>query len=400
MVTFFSQSIRVKVLPFVFICLGVLLLLIGFPEKGHALDVRVAPPMVNIVPGANNTVQLRYTGIESVFPDFSSTSPRGRFEAMDGRLLGTVNKSLAMPIVNSRGMAAEFLTIPVGVISAALERKQSRVFYRRVFSGYATGYETTSEVILTLVPASAGTFSLVRMELAFNQPLETAGTRPSSGGRITVPRFTKGLRAAATLTYNGGGVLRGQWKVDGQILSMVTRQINPGPRETIIASPLTPAFPTYGTGLHKVEFEILDPVPGFDVPMIYYYVTESYTGAPLGSLTLTNPGEQEHVPLSAKALPRFEWQPAGEATHYRFQLYRLDNTLTFDPRAPQAFAYQKPLLSAMTKQTTYDLTEFDVRDIDADVPCCWQVQAFDVDKMVAASVYRRIFFSGPAARTE
>ena len=82
------------------------------------------------------------------------------------------------------------------------------------------------------------------------------------------------------------------------------------------------------------------------------------------------------------------------------QIYRLDDTLTFDPTVPMRFAYQKPVLAAMTRQTAYDLTEFNMKDITADAPYCWQVQAFDADKMVAASIYRLVFFTGSAARTE
>lgn len=400
MATIFPQSPRVPTLSSTILSLGVLILLVaGLPAAVHALALRATPPAVTVVPGVNQKVQLLYTGIDFDIVNYTSTSPRGRFETSDGRVLGTVNKTVSIPVVNAvPSTARESLTIPAGIIAEALKHNR-RLFYRRDFSDYVSA-PVQVEVALTIVPASGGTFSVVRLELAFNQPLAAAGSRPSSGGRITVPRFTKELRAAATLTYNGGGTLRAQWKVDGQILNAVTQQLNPGLREIIITSPLTPSFPTFGTGLHKVTFEILDPAPAFDEPTITYYVTESYTGAPLGTLTLTNPGEQEHVSLSLKALPQFSWQSAGEEILYRFQLYRLDDTLSFDPRAPLAFAYQKPVLAAMTKQATYDLTEFDMKNIAPDVPYCWQVQAFDADKMVAASMYRRVFFAGPAGRTE
>jgi hypothetical protein len=381
--------------------LGVLVILIaGFPEAGHALDVTAVPSTVNIVPGVNNTAQLIYNGVDLANPNFISTSAQGRFETADGRLLGTVNRGLTMPIVNSRGTVAEFITIPARIIASALKLKQSRIFYRRVFDDIQGFFPGPVEVALPIVPASAGAFNLVRMALEFNQPLDADGTRPTSGGRITVPRFTKGLQAFATLTYNGGGTLRGQWKVDGQILRVVTQQLNPGLREIIIASPLTPSFPTYGTGLHKVEFEILDPIPGFDEPVIYYFVTEAYTGAPLGSLKLAEPLERAYVLFSPKQFPRFSWQPTGEDALYRFQLYRLDAVATFDSLAPLAFAYQKPLLAAVTKKPFYDLTVFDLDDIVLGSAYCWQVQAFEDNAMVGASAYRLVFFTGPAVNSE
>ena len=392
-----------RITPWLSACtfLGVLVILIvGFPEAGHALDVTVSPPAVNVVPGANNTVQLRYTGRETDIANYTSTSLQGRFETSDGRVLGTVNRILSIRIINAVPQEVrESLTIPARVISAALRLKQSRIFYRRNFLD-VLGAPVPVAVALPIVPTSAGAFNLVRMTLEFNQPLAAGGTRPTSGGRITVPRFTRGLQAFATLTYNGGGTLRGQWKVDGQILRVVTQQLNPGLREIIIASPLTPSFPTYGTGLHKVEFEILDPIPGFDEPIIYYFVTEAYTGAPLGSLKLAEPLERAYVLFSPQQFPRFSWQPAGEDALYRFHLYRLDAAATFDSLAPLAFAYQKPLLAAVTKKPFYDLTVFDLDDVVTGSPYCWQVQAFENNAMVGASAYRLVFFTGPSVSTE
>lgn len=277
-----SHGHAANVMAFALFLVCAVSILMGLPKAGHALEPRATPPASTIVPGLNNTVPIRYTSVDPGDPNFTSTSDQGRFLTEDGRLLGTVDRRLTMPIVNSRGSVAESLVIPAGVVTKVLKLKQSRIMYRRIFSGYATGYEETVDVMLTVVPASAGTFSLVRMELLFNQPSAAAGTRPTSGGRITVQRFAKELQAYAILTYNGGGTLRGQWKVDGQILGIVTRQLNRGPREVTIPSPPVPGLPTYGTGLHKVVFEILTPAPSFDEPMIYYFVTEAYTGAPAG----------------------------------------------------------------------------------------------------------------------
>ena len=382
------------------IYLGLVILLFTVsPDAVHALDVSVTPPTANIVPGLNNALQLRYSGTDLIDPNFVSTSAQGQFITQSGLVLGTVNRVLTMPIVNSRGVAVEVVTVPAAVITEALRLNQSRIAYQRDFADINAELESVF-VILPITASSAGAFSVVRMALEFNQPLEATGTRPSSGGRITVPRFTKGLKAFATLTYNGGGILRGRWKVDGQILSVVTRQLNPGQQEIVIPSPLNPPFPTYGTGLHKVEFEILNPPLGFDEPEIYYYVTEAYTGAPLGSLKLSGPRDRDRVLFSAAQFPRFSWQSSGEGSLYRFRLYRLDAVATFDSRAPLAFAYQKPELSAVTKAPHYDLGMSDRDAILLGSPYCWQVQAFKDDAMVGASFYRLVYFTGPAESTE
>ena len=381
----------------VFRCLAGLLLALAFPAVAAALTVTATPPKANIVPGVNSSVPVFYRAFELGSPAFFIVSPVGRFETGEGELLGTLNRSQTISLVNDNGSATENIIVPARVITAALKLDQNRIFFRRIFTPSIVDLApAVSEVELQIVPPSAGQFSLVRMLLEFNSPPGQDGSRPSSGGRITVPRNTRGLGAVANLTYNGGGTLRGQWKVDGQILGFVTRYLPVGQREVAIESPTTPVFPTYATGLHRVEFEVLEPVTGFEQPVIFYYVREEPPGPPPGSLKLLAPGDRAHVPLADDALPEFSWQPVREGVVYHLQLYGLESGVTPDGLSGADFNGRKPLLAAMTRDTSYALSVFDLDRIVPGMPYVWQVQAYEGQTGIAASHYRLVFFRAEA----
>lgn len=373
---------------------GLLLLSLIFPALAAALTVTATPPQANIIPGVNSSVPVFYRAFQPDAPSLIIVSPTGRFETADGTPLGSATRSQTINLVNNQGSAVENLIVPARVVTAALERNQSRIFFRRTFTGSLIDLLVSADVTIELqiVPPSAGQFSLVQMQLEFNRPPGLDGSRPTSGGRITVPRNTRELRAAATLTYNGGGTLRGQWKVDGQILSYVTRYLPAGQREVVIESPAAPVFPTYATGLHRVEFELLEPATGFDEPAIFYYVREQPPGPSLGSLKLLAPQDQTRIRLSVEELPKFSWQPARKGVVYHLQLYGLDKGLTPSAVSRTDFSGRKPLLAALTKDTSYALSVFDLHRIVPGMPYVWQVQAYDGQSGIAASQYRLIFF--------
>jgi hypothetical protein len=174
-----------------------------------------------------------------------------------------------------------------------------------------------------------------------------------------------------------------------------------GQREVAIESPTTPVFPTYATGLHRVEFEVLEPVTGFDQPVIFYYVREEPPGPPLGSLKLLAPGDRTHIPLAAEALPEFSWQPVREGAVYHLQLYGLEYGMTPEDLSSTDFSGRKPLLAAMTRDTSYALSVFDLDRIVPGMPYVWQVRAYEGQTGVAASQYRLVFFTPtPPGRDE
>ncbi len=368
--------------------------LLAFSGTASALTVTATPPSINISQGMSNSIQIFYRAFELDSTPFTATSSQGRFETAGETLLGLVNSPRTISLVNNQGSTTESVIVPAEVITAALALNQSRILYRRLFT--SVNGDSFCDVQLQIVPSSAGQFSLTQMTMEFNRPVTGNSTRPSSGGRITVPRNTRGLTATATLAYNGGGTLRGQWKVDGQILNHVTRYLTAGVREVTLSSPLTPGFPTYATGLHRVEFELLDPVPGFNEPIIFYYVSDEPPGPPLGSLKLITPLERDHIRLTPDALPEFSWQPARDGVVYHFQIYGLETPAAQQDVSRLDFSANKPLVAALTKKTSYTISIFDLNRIVPGIPYVWQVKAYNGRTGIAASLSRLVYFITPA----
>lgn len=365
-----------------------------FCEAALGVTVTVAPQNINVSQGMSNSLQIFYQAYEIDAATFSAISNQGRFETPEGEILGTVNTTIAIPVVNARGSATESAVLPAGVIREAMERNLTRIFFRRTFTpSVADLLPDTAEVQLQIVPSSAAQFSFTRMELVFNQPQTGEATRPTSGGRITVPRNTRGLTATARLTYTGSGTFRGQWKVDGQILEMVTRPLTAGISEITVTSGVTPGFPTYATGLHRVEFDIIDPVPGFVQPVVFYYVSDEPPGPSLGSLRLITPVDRQHIRLHKQALPEFSWEKGRPGVVYHFQIYGLDTPAAAQDLSRVDMTGHKPLVAALTQEPAYRISIFDVDRIVPGIPYIWQVKAYDGNTGVAASLSRVVYFT-------
>jgi len=382
-------------------CLICMALLLLAPAMALAdPNISATPRMANISPGAQSPVQLLYTVLESI-PNttYVATSTQGAFYTPSGDLLGTVDRAVSINVVNSRGTGTELLLVPARITAAAMKAEVGRIIFRRIFKTSAADIPPGAmEAALQIVPSPAGEFAIIGLRLEFNQPAPADAPRPPSGERITVPRNTKGLRAAAIVTYNGHGMLRGRWVADGQILGFVTKQLLPGMREAIIASPAVPAFPTYATGLHTVRFEIQDPAPTFDLPGIQYFVTAEERIPNLPAIGLQAPQDRDHVALSSESPPVFSWTPAQEGATYLFRLFTLEPEAMTRPLTE--LDTSTPVLSARTGRNYYMLSVFDLAKLVTNSPHAWQVQALVDGKPVAASEYRVVVFSGAASELE
>lgn len=383
------------------ICLVCIALLLMAPAPAQAdPNITATPRIANVSPGTQSPVQLMYTVLETI-PNASyvATSTQGQFSTPSGDPLGTVQRTVNINVVNSRGTGTELLVVPARVIAAAMKAGAGQIIFTRTFDPSAPDIpEGTLETTLQIVPAPAGQFALIGLQLEFNQPAPGDAPRPDSGERITVPRNTKGLRAAAIVTYNGQGLLRGRWVADGQILGFVTKQLLPGMREAIIASPAVPAFPTYATGLHTVRFEILEPVPAFDLPSLQYFVTAEERIPNLPTVALQAPLDRGHVALSSESPPVFSWSPAHEGAIYLFRLYTLEPDAMTRPLT--GLDTTSPVLAARTGRNYYMLSVFDLARLVTNSPHAWQVQALVDGRPVASSDYRIVVFSGAASELE
>ena len=387
--------------PVRFLFAALFLCVILAPASSRALTVTATPGVVNVSPGTQSPVHLLYTALETTTPNasYTATSTQLRFETPGGDLLGTLERTATISLANSRGAGTELLNVPARIISAVMRAGGNRIILSRTFKpGVMDLLPSTVEVSLRIVPAPAGQFGLTGLSLEFNQPAPGDAPRPTSGGRITVPRNTRGLRAAATVTYNGQGLLRGRWVVDGQPVGLVNRQLTAGRREAVIASPTVPALPTYATGLHTVRFEILEPEPTFEIPSLLYFVTATDAVPQWESLELSAPPARAHLALDAADRPAFSWQPIPERAIYLFRIVALDPEAVTIPLT--GLDTRTPVLSARTAGSSYTLSPFDLDRLATNMPYAWQVRAYQGNVLVAASDYRIVLFSGPAADLE
>jgi len=389
------SMIRPRLSRFVTMILCCITALFLAPAPAPALTVTTMPRSANVSPGTQSPVHLMYTAREMAIPNasYTATSTQGRFETPDGTLLGTIERVVTISVVNSRGSATELLNVPAKITAAVMKAGGGRIVFRRNFTpSLPDMLPSAVSTTLQIVPTAAGEFGIVGLSLEFNQPAPGDAPRPTSGGRITVPRNTKGLRAAAVVTYNGQGLLRGRWVVDGQILGFVNRQLTAGMRETIIASPAFPAFPTYATGLHTVRFEILEPTLTFETPRLNYFVTAENQIPTAAQLELVSPPAREHLALDGGSRPVFSWAGLPERVVYLFRLISLEPDAVAIPTTDMDTS--KPVLSARTAQTSYTLSPFDLGRLATNTPYAWQVQAYEGSRMIAASEQRIVLFSG------
>ncbi len=331
------------------------------PSSGGTLTILTSPSSSTVVPAQNNLISLVYSASASGGRTFTASSTEGRFVTQSGRILATVSTVKTISIINGSGTANETVTLPAGAVTSALNSGQNLIYYERTFTN---GSDTaTSKTTLQIVPASAGPFSLVRMDLGF----QNSQGRGNNAGRITVPLNARNIRAVAHITYNGSGLLRAQWKVDDQVIGYVSQYLYPGARQAVVKSPEVPGFPSYDTGRHKVELEIISPAPPFEEPVIYYYVAQNET-ASFRTIRLLSPADGATTVLSAEPGNEtiFRWKPLTGHLTYIFEILPTGYSATVHP-----------VIRARTASGSYALSAMAVRNLKKGIPYIWHVKGID-----------------------
>lgn len=138
-----------------------------------------------------------------------------------------------------------------------------------LWSCQTTSYRTTTEPsppmqhykITGSGGATTGPLRINRVELNFQ----------NDRGEITVPMNSK-LRAYAVIRFDGNGLFRASWVVDGRAIEEVSIVITYGNTLTLWTAPGT-VLPTFEPGPHTLTLQIKQPRPVFRVPVIRYFVT-------------------------------------------------------------------------------------------------------------------------------
>ena len=81
----------------------------------------------------------------------------------------------------------------------------------------------------------------------------------------------------------------------------------------------SPDLPTGSLGLYMVRLRVTAPVPGFEPPVLYYYVGEPKPGTPLAFMPITvmSPPDQAYV----DAATPFSWRPVKGARAYKIEIF-------------------------------------------------------------------------------
>src|SRR5262249_171944 len=96
-------------------------------------------------------------------------------------------------------------------------------------------------------------------------------------GETTFVQNDPEAHAYAEMHYNGTGLIKAQWEAlepsssDFRILQQVNFNIAYGDR-IVFRRPAVPPLPTVVSVFYQLRFRIIEPVYGFELPVITYYV--------------------------------------------------------------------------------------------------------------------------------
>lgn len=335
---------------FILAILTLILTGIFIPSFSRAA-VTATPSSVNVVRGQSNTVVITYQFSGYVIGNGTLTSNQGIYFTPD-TIIGYNNMPLTVSIVGTVGTTSETVVIPVSILEKALQRGTAQFFYRRVFTGMI-GTDTAT-INLTITGEAGGTLGIKRISVYFG----------NGRAETTVMKYANDLKAYADIRYNGSGLLKGYWEVDGRLLSYVSQPLSAGQQITL-ATPDIPALPTFETGTHTLRFVITNPEPGQGIPLpvLVYFVTTDEAAVKQAGLILKVPAEAAEVPYASQ---KYEWQLI-RAEVYMIQFFESQET--------------KPVFSAYTKKGFYQLPQLVLKkNFEPGKTYYWRITAIDKER--------------------
>lgn len=315
--------------------------------------VIVTPSSVNVVRGQSNTVVFTYQFSGYVIGTGTLTSSQGIFFTPD-TTIGYNNLPLTVTISGTVGTISETVVIPVNIMEKALQRGTAQFFYRRVFTGMI-GTDTAT-VNLTVTGEAGGTLGIRRISMYFG----------NGRAEATVMKYANDLKAYADIRYNGSGLLKGYWEVDGRLLSYVSQPL-PAGQQITLTTPDIPALPTFETGTHTLRFVVTNPEPsqGIPLPVLVYFVTTDEAAIKQVGLTLKAPAEAAEVPYASL---KYEWRPI-RAEIYLIQVFETQGA--------------KPVFSAYTKKGFYQLPQLILKkNFEPGKTYYWKVTGLDRERRI------------------
>jgi len=101
-----------------------------------------------------------------------------------------------------------------------------------------------------------------------------------------VPKDFRPLTVYADIKYEGTGILRAQWMVDGVSFGVISRSLAYAKQTTVDSSEIL-SLPTITPGIHEVSLKVVEPQTEYLVPTIRYFVALEKVGIEKVDLSLS-----------------------------------------------------------------------------------------------------------------
>lgn len=286
------------------------------PACAAITSIIPTPGSTNVPLGGSTSVAIVWNVFTVNGPFVSSPSGTFRISAT-GPTLGTVTHLLTKPAAASRTSSvtfSEIILVPADVIYRAHKLGVSSFGFFRDFQD-GDGFSGTPQgITLNITTPSAAGFGLSRLALLFD-----------NGAPVRLLGLNEPLHALAEINFTGSGLVQATWEVAGpsstagqpvyRPLTSV-RQYLVGGNKQVLRSP---GLPTNSSGFYLVRLRITDPAPGFEQPVLRYFVSSGKPGevVPILPIGLTAPAPQ--ALLTPDTL--FVWEPIRGARAYQLEVY-------------------------------------------------------------------------------
>ena len=275
------------------------------------------------------------------------------------------------PITWSLSEVADTLPVglslsPSGLITGTPTVYESTTF--RVVAEDSCGVGTVVQKDLSINIATPATSELIitRLQLTFG----------NGRAETTVSRNQPGLRVNADIRFDGSGLLKGYWEVDGRVLSQVNQHLTYG-KSIRLTSPATPFLPTFVEGSHRVRLVITSPENEIPFPEAIYYVTSEESTAGLVPIRAEEPRNHAELVFAPQT---FRWEGDSKATVFLIEFFEKEG--------------DDPVAAAYTKATAYDLpASILAKDFESGKVYLWRVKSYDSEgNPVGASALSSFLF--------
>lgn len=286
--------------------------------RAAILSITASPTAANVPLGGSVSVAITWSVTTNLGPSVSS--PNGTFRTAGGVVLGTVSNPLnRSAIPPGAGVAitvpvTEVVLIPTDVIYRAFKLGLTSFLYSRDFAD-SSGFSGTPQSVTMNITSSAVTgFSLTGMSLMFD-----------NGAVVRLLGQKEKLYAQADVNFTGNGLLQGVWEVADPASTAGEPIFRPltSVRQYLVGSDKqtlrSPDLPTDSSGFYLVRLRITDPVPGFDQPVLRYFVSSGKPGEvlPIMPIGLVTPAHQTLLAPDTV----FAWEAMRGARAYQIELY-------------------------------------------------------------------------------